>query len=130
MAKNRYCQHSFANLLALPNPSFLYILSFAGFYPYKINESHIIRRSIRFILEFEDESKIAYLDMLHHRKPDGTLMASHYTKPTSKNRLLNYHSAHPSHQIIGTAYGTISRILGITSKEFLKQSIGTIIYCQ
>jgi hypothetical protein len=82
-------------------------------------------RSIKFTLEVEDDKKLPYLDLLLHRRPN-CLEMSLFQKPTSKNRLLHYNSAHPKHQRVGMAYGYISRILNITSNSFKKQSIETI----
>lgn len=83
-------------------------------------------KSIKFTMETEEESKIAYLDMLIHRTHEGKLETSLYQKPTSKNRLLNFNSAHPRSQLIGMAYGTISRILSITSERYFQNSVDTI----
>lgn len=81
---------------------------------------------IQFTLEIEENNSIPYLDMLIHRCHDGTLITELYQKPTSKNRLLNYHSAHPFAQKSGMAYGMISRILSITSPQFREKSISKI----
>lgn len=72
-------------------------------------------RSIQFTCEIEDGKKIAYLDMLLERTAHNHILTQFYQKPTSKNRLLNYNSAHPMIQKSSTVYGTISRILTLTS---------------
>ena len=70
---------------------------------------------IQFTMETEDDKRIPYLDMMVQRTNEQKITTQYYQKKTSKNRLLNFHSAHPSNQRIGMAYGTISRILTLTS---------------
>lgn len=70
---------------------------------------------IQFTVEVEEDMKIPYLDMIIQRNKKQQITTSYYQKKTSKNRLLNFNSAHPSTQKTGMAYGTISRILTLTS---------------
>ena len=74
-------------------------------------------KSIQFTYELEENNQIPYLDMKVQRTPKHRIITSYYQKTTSKNRLLNYNSEHPLQQRTGVAYGTISRILKLTSIE-------------
>lgn len=72
-------------------------------------------REIKFTVEVEEDKKIPYLDMMIQRTKELQIITNYYQKETSKNRLLNFNSEHPSTQKTGMAYGTISRILTLTS---------------
>lgn len=82
---------------------------------------------IQFTAEFEENGKLPYLDILLHKKyNDNNIETSIYRKPTSKNRLMNFHSAHPLQQKIGMAFGLISRMLNLVSERFVKETIADI----
>ena len=51
--------------------------------------------TIRFTMETEKESKIAFLDTSVSREPDGHLTTSVYRKPTHTDQYLAYDSHHP-----------------------------------
>ena len=51
--------------------------------------------TIRFTMETEKESKIAFLDTSVSREPDGRLTTSVYKKPTHTDHCLAYDSHHP-----------------------------------
>ncbi|XP_078361584.1 uncharacterized protein LOC144645943 [Oculina patagonica] len=51
--------------------------------------------SIRFTLETESDSKLAFLDTAVSREPDGRLTTSVYRKPTHTDQYLAYDSHHP-----------------------------------
>ena len=51
--------------------------------------------TIRFTMETEKESKIAFLDASVSREPDGRLTTSVYRKPTHTDQYLTYDSHHP-----------------------------------
>ena len=51
--------------------------------------------TIRFTMETEKESKIAFLDRSVSREPDGRLTTSVYRKPTHTDQYLAYDSHHP-----------------------------------
>lgn len=87
-----------------------------------LNKFH---KSIKFTLEVENDKQLPYLDMCLHRRPK-KIDISLYQKPTSKNRLMNYSSAHTTKQKEGMVYGYVSRILNITSECFKDHSIRTI----
>lgn len=80
-----------------------------------------IDKKIKFTMETEEKQQLPYLDMVLHRK-NNRILTSFYNKPTSKNRILNYNSAHPRGQKAGIAYGTINRMLRITSDCFVEHT--------
>lgn len=82
--------------------------------------------TVKFTYEVECEGVIPYLDMLIHRTKSRKIETSYYQKPTSMNRLLNYESTHPLMQRRSIVYGTISRILSITSITYEQDSVNTI----
>ena len=51
--------------------------------------------SIRFTMETESDSKLAFLDTAVSREPDGRLTTSIYRKPTHTDQYLAYDSHHP-----------------------------------
>ncbi|XP_015757812.1 PREDICTED: uncharacterized protein LOC107337209 [Acropora digitifera] len=57
-----------------------------------LNQQH---PSIRFTMETENDNKIAFLDSLVTREPDGKLHTSVYRKPTHAVQYLAYDSHHP-----------------------------------
>lgn len=80
-------------------------------------------KSIKLTVEIEEENKIPYLDMMMHRTKNHGIVTEYYQKPTSKNRLLNNLSEHPFIQKRSVAYGTIHRILTLSSPEYRKPAI-------
>lgn len=91
-----------------------------------LNIMNSVNKAIQFTLETEEHQLLPFLDLRIHRKNNNTFETSYYQKVTSKNRILNYHSAHPHSQKIGTAYGLIHRIINNTSPSFKDESIDTI----
>lgn len=74
---------------------------------------------LEFTLEIEQNYKIAFLDTLLTRKPDGKIISTWYKKSCSSGRILNYNSSHPISQIINTAYGFVYRVMKLTTdKDF------------
>lgn len=73
---------------------------------------------IQFTDEPESESCLTYLDIKLIRDADGTILSDWYSKDTSSNRLLNYHSNHPSVHKINVMDNLISRVFGLSSKRF------------
>ena len=67
------------------------------------------------LLIMKSGNKISYLDITLERKHKNKITTVYYQKPTSKGRLLNFNSEHPLIQRTSMAYGTISRILTLTS---------------
>lgn len=85
-------------------------------------------KSIQFTFEVEDNNKIPYLDMMLTKTKKLKITTEYYQKPTSKNRILNYNSSHPKSQRTSMAYGTISRILTLTSNDNRKNAINQIYH--
>lgn len=86
----------------------------------------VILLMIKFTCEMEIDQQIAYLDMKIQRDMNHTISTCYYQKPTCKNRLLNFHSAHPITQKSGVAFGTISRVLTLSSSKYRNDNIKTI----
>ena len=57
-----------------------------------LNQQH---PSIRFTMETENDNRIAFLDSLVTREPEGKLHTSVYRKPTHTDQYLAYDSHHP-----------------------------------
>ena len=57
-----------------------------------LNQQH---PSIRFTMETENDNRIAFLDSLVTREPEGKLHISVYRKPTHTDQYLAYDSHHP-----------------------------------
>ena len=57
-----------------------------------LNQQH---PSIRFTMETENDNRIAFLDSLVTREPEGKLHISVYRKPTHTDKYLAYDSHHP-----------------------------------
>ena len=51
--------------------------------------------SINYTIQIEKESKLAFLDVEVHCKPDGSLKTLVYRKPTHTSRLLDFNSCNP-----------------------------------
>ena len=60
-----------------------------------LNHLNSQQPTIRFTMETEKESKIAFLDTSVSREPDGRLTTSVYRKPTHTDQNLAYDSLHP-----------------------------------
>ena len=78
-------------------------------------------QNIQFTFEKETNNELPYLDMLLIRK-DNKIITSIYRKPTSRGRILNFLSSHPSHLKINTAKGLIRRTFKLTTKELWKEN--------
>lgn len=84
-----------------------------------------INPNIQFTQEIENDGKLAYLDITIIRDNSPDIKTEFYQKPTHKGRMINFHSSHPIHQKINTAYGLISRILTLTSEHLWNKNIQT-----
>ena len=70
--------------------------------------------SIRFTMETEDNSRIAFLDTLVHRDSEGRLTTTVYRKPTHTDQYLAYDSHHPQsvkRGVVKCLYDRASRIV-------------------
>ena len=78
-----------------------------------LNQQH---PSIRFTMETKNNNKIAFLDTLVTREPDGKLLTSVYRKPTHTDQYLACDSHHPQSVKRGTVKCLHDRAKGIITK--------------
>lgn len=72
-------------------------------------------RLLDFTYELESGDAIPFLDLLVCRGVDGSLYTDLYKKPSSTERVLNFHSAHPMSQKLGVINTLKLRILSCVS---------------
>ncbi|XP_055842777.1 uncharacterized protein LOC129909729 [Episyrphus balteatus] len=80
---------------------------------------------IQFTVEFENNGKLPYLDVLVIRR-NNRLIFDWYKKPTSSGRLINYNSKQPKQVIINTAKNFVNRVLSISDIVFREKNIKII----
>lgn len=86
-----------------------------------LNEAH---PSIQFTLEEEKDGQLPFLDILIHRKEEN-FEFSVYRKPTNKNDVVHFYSAHSDKTKSGVVIGFYLRALRICSPHFLQEEIHT-----
>lgn len=69
------------------------------------------KKFIHFTNDVECDQKLSYLDMTLQRTYNFSITTEYYQKPTSKKSIIEF----PLIQRTSMAYGTISRILSLTS---------------
>ena len=74
---------------------------------------------IRFTME-RSMSNIPFLDNLIHLEQNGRIVTDLFSKPTDTHMYLNYKSCHPKHVKLNIPFNLASRIVTITSTEYLK----------
>lgn len=87
-----------------------------------LNILNSYHNNIRFTFELEKQDCLPYLDLMLLIK-DGRIVTNWYRKPTSTDRLLNYLSCHPKHQILNTAKGLVRRILHLSDPVFHNENL-------
>jgi hypothetical protein len=88
-----------------------------------LNAFHSFHKSLCFTYEMEKDGKIPYLEVLLIRDSVGSIELDWYQKPTATNRILNYMSNHPSHQILNTAENLIRRATTLCSERFKPRNL-------
>ena len=91
-----------------------------------LQELNSVEASIQFTVEEEQDSKLAFLDVLIHRLPTG-LHYSVYRKPTNKDDLIHYFSAHSDRVKSGVVIGFYLRAMRICSPEYLQDELDYIV---
>jgi predicted GIY-YIG superfamily endonuclease len=76
---------------------------------------------LKFTIEIEKDGVLPYLDMEIHRSDDGSLSTVWYSKPTSTNRLINFHSNHNFLTKLNCAQGLINRVYRLTTKPKMEK---------
>ena len=76
-----------------------------------------IEKSIKFTMEKEENSSIAFLDINVTRREDGSFKTSIYRKPTHTNRYLNFQSNHPNSHKRSVVNSLINRAKMLVSDE-------------
>ena len=87
--------------------------------------------NIKFTVEFEDNNKLPFLDILLIKR-DLHLLFSIYRKPTHNDRYLNFHSCHPMSVKRGVVISLVDRAFRICSQEFLDSELlylRDILFC-
>jgi len=90
----------------------------------KLNSFH---PKIKFTFECENSSnELPFLDLKLIRLPNQTIRCDWYNKPTSSNRILNFHSCHPYSQRINVATAFARRVFTLSHPQFHQANITKI----
>ncbi|XP_022104795.1 uncharacterized protein LOC110986850 [Acanthaster planci] len=81
-----------------------------------LNHLNSLKPSIRFTIENEQDSSIAFLDTMVHREPDGSLTGTVYRKPTHTDQYLAFDSPRPESVKRGVANCLHDRALRLVSR--------------
>lgn len=82
-----------------------------------LNKMNSLHLDMKFTIEEPINGMLPYLDMKVIQK-ENRLITDWYCKPTAKNRILNFLSAHNITMKINTAKGMLNRIFGLSEKCF------------
>ena len=103
----------------------IYILAFipeTTNVPHILSDLNSIETAIQFTVEEEQGSKPPVLDVLIHRHSGGLKYAV-YRKPTNKEDLIHYFSAHSDRVKSGVVIGFYLRALRICSPDFIQEEM-------
>ena len=67
-----------------------------------------IEKTIKFTIKMEKNNKIPFLDVLLHKKDDGSIQTSVYWKLTHTVRYLHHHSDHPREHLYTVKIGVLT----------------------
>lgn len=91
-----------------------------------LNIFNSYNKHLQFTIEEETNNQIPFLDLLITRDENQKLTTEWYSKPYSSNRLLNYHSYHPTKLKINVAHNFMHRVANLTTNKpimYLKKQI-------
>ncbi|KAJ4427431.1 hypothetical protein ANN_25053 [Periplaneta americana] len=88
-----------------------------------LNHLNGVHKQIQFTMELESDGRLPFLDVLVHRKPDGTLGHSVYRKPTHTDRYLHKSSNHHPGQKRAMMKTLIERAQKISEPQHLRQEM-------
>ena len=72
---------------------------------------------LEFTIELPINNQISYLDLMIIKKKN-KIVTNWYSKPTSKGRLLNFHSNHSISMKINNSKSFLNRIFGLSDNCF------------
>jgi len=84
-----------------------------------------INPHLQFTCETEVESKLPFLDLLIINESN-KIKLDLYKKPTSSNRLLNYHSNHPYHQKLNLITQARNKIYNLSDSNFWQKNLNDL----
>ena len=88
----------------------------------KMRRLNAVDKDIQFTVEHEVENKLPFLDTLIWRQSDGAKF-SVYRKPTNKDDVIHYFSAHSDRVKSGVVIGFFLRAFRICSEEYLEPEL-------
>lgn len=88
---------------------------------YIINTFNSQHQTLKFTLEIEENSSIAFLDLRLHRKSEHIII-DWYAKPTASGRLINYTSMHPTAMKHNIGLSLAKRIIGLSDPRFHRKN--------
>lgn len=90
-----------------------------------LNVFNNYNHKLQFTIEKESQNKISFLDVLLLRKGE-EIITNWYRKPTSSDRILNFHSNHAPKYKINVINNLVDRGILLSSKQFHKDNIEKI----
>ncbi|XP_044758349.1 uncharacterized protein LOC123316371 [Coccinella septempunctata] len=81
---------------------------------------------LQFTLEMEKDNSLPFLDVVVHRREDGSLITNWYRKPTSSGRILNYNSYCSFAYKISAVKNLIYRSINLSDRSFHNDNLKVI----
>lgn len=91
-----------------------------------INTFNTYHPSLKFTFELEVNRKLAFLDVEVMRSDNGKIETKWYMKPTASGRIINFYSAHPTHQKVNVVKNMLHRSSALSSPQYLEEGIQKI----